>query len=250
MTVYFSCLGSNKDEFVIDSALVQQSNSTKVGNFTISGGQIVDLTNPGAYPYQVLISDSIILVDTSSSANTITMLASPPTGSLVSIKDSSNNASNNNITVDGNGNNINGQATFLIDVNGGAAAFIYNGTQWILNTGSQGPALPRVSSTTSISSPLTPNSNNYDIYCATAQAEDLTINADAGSPQNGQKLTFRFLDDGTARALTWTTGTSQSYRAIGVTLPTTTVMNKTVYVGCLFNEDADRWDAVAVSTEA
>jgi hypothetical protein len=108
---------------------------------------------------------------------------------------------------------------------------------------------PRVSSTTSITSPLAWNSDNFDQYASNAQSEALTINADAGTPTDGQKMMFRFKDNGTARVLTWTTGTSKSFRAVGVTLPTTTVANKTVYVGCIYNSDAARWDAVAVSQE-
>jgi hypothetical protein len=108
---------------------------------------------------------------------------------------------------------------------------------------------PRVSSTTSITSPLAWNSDNFDQYSATAQANALTINADSGMPTDGQKMMFRFKDNGSAQTLTWTTGLSKSFRAIGVTLPTTTVASKTVYVGCVYNTDAVRWDAIAVSQE-
>jgi hypothetical protein len=108
---------------------------------------------------------------------------------------------------------------------------------------------PRISSATSITSPLAWDSDSYDQYAATAQAGNLTINADAGTPTDGQKMIFRFTDNGSARTLTWTTGSSKSFRAIGVTLPTTTTANKTVYVGCVYNSEAIRWDAVAVSQE-
>jgi hypothetical protein len=109
---------------------------------------------------------------------------------------------------------------------------------------------PRVSSTASIASPLAWVSDDFDAYAATAQAGALTINADSGTPVNAQKIIFRFLDNGTARALTWTTGSSKSFRAVGITLPTTTTINKTTYVGCIYNAAADRWDAVATVTEA
>jgi hypothetical protein len=109
---------------------------------------------------------------------------------------------------------------------------------------------PRVSSTASITSPLAWNSDSYDQYVATAQAEALTINADSGTPVDGQKMIFRFKDNGTARALTWTTGSSKSFRAVGITLPTTTTINKTTYVGCIYNSADSRWDAVATVTEA
>ena len=49
--------------------------------------------------------------------------------------------------------------------------------------------------------------------------------------------------------LTWTTGTSQSFEAVGVVLPTTTTPSKLSYVGCIYNSTQSRWDAVAVNTQ-
>lgn len=107
----------------------------------------------------------------------------------------------------------------------------------------------RVNTQTTTTSPWAWNSDSFDQQEFTALANALTINADAGTPTDGQKTVFRFQDNGTARALTWTTGTSKSFRAIGVTLPTTTVIGKTVYIGCIYNSGDARWDAVAVAQE-
>lgn len=107
----------------------------------------------------------------------------------------------------------------------------------------------RVSSSTSWSSPLAWNSDSFDQYQATAQSGNVTISADAGTPTNGQKMIFRIKDNGTARTLTWTTGTTNSFRVVGTTLPTTTVANKTIYVGCIYNSADSRWDVVMVTQE-
>ena len=110
---------------------------------------------------------------------------------------------------------------------------------------------PKVNSAANVTSPLAWDSTSYDEYAITALANALTINADANaSPADGQKMLFRFKDNGTARALTWTTGSTNSFRVVGVTLPTTTVASKLVYVGCIYNAADSRWDAVAVSQEA
>lgn len=109
---------------------------------------------------------------------------------------------------------------------------------------------PRVNVQTTTASPWAWNSDSYDEQCFTALANALTISADAGTPTDGQKTIFRFKDNGTARALTWTTGTNKSFRALGVLLPTTTVINKTLYVGCIYNTADSRWDVLAVSQEA
>lgn len=109
---------------------------------------------------------------------------------------------------------------------------------------------PRVISYTSLTTPWAWNSDSYDQLSMTALANDITISADAGTPADGQKVLLRIKDNGTARALTWTTGASKAFRAVGTTLPTTTVINKTVYIGCVYNSADARWDVVAVAQEA
>jgi hypothetical protein len=82
-------------------------------------------------------------------------------------------------------------------------------------------------------------------------AAGLTINATTGgTPLNGNRLIFRFKDNGTSRALSWTISGSNSFRAVGVTLPTATVINKVTYVGCIYNSAESFWDVVAVTTQA
>lgn len=104
---------------------------------------------------------------------------------------------------------------------------------------------PRVSSSASAAS-VTPDIASYDQYAFTALAGGLTINAPTGTPVDGNKLIFRFLDNGTSRALTW----NATYTAIGVIIPTATTVSKTTYVGCIYNANNTRWDVVAVTTQA
>ena len=109
---------------------------------------------------------------------------------------------------------------------------------------------PRVSTTASATT-VTPDIGSFDMYIYTALAAGLTINASTtGSPVNGSKLMFRFKDNGTARGLTWTTSGTGAFRAVGVTLPSTTVINKVTYVGCIYNATESFWDVVAVLTQA
>jgi len=119
------------------------------------------------------------------------------------------------------------------------------------NVSPTGRITPRINTSTSVTSPLAWNSNSYDEYVITAQANALTISADSGTPVNGQKIIFRFQDNGTAQALTWTTTGSYAFRAVGVFLPTSTAGGgKPTYVGCIYNSYNFYWDAVAVSTQA
>ena len=96
---------------------------------------------------------------------------------------------------------------------------------------------------------ITPTSDTTNQYTVTALAQAATIAVPSGTPIDGQKLTIRIKDDGTARALTWTT-TSGGYRVIGTTLPTTTTASKVTYVGCIYNSQDSFWDVVAVATQA
>lgn len=53
-------------------------------------------------------------------------------GYIVDIKDGDGTASSGNITVAGNGNNIDGTSSFALDVNYASYTFVYNGTEWNL----------------------------------------------------------------------------------------------------------------------
>jgi hypothetical protein len=106
---------------------------------------------------------------------------------------------------------------------------------------------PRVSSASSVST-LTVNSDSYDQAVLTAQAASLSVAAPTGTPVNGQKLTIRIKDNGTAQTISWTI-TSGGFRVIGCTLPTTTVINKVIYVGCIYNSDDSFWDVVSVAQQ-
>lgn len=107
---------------------------------------------------------------------------------------------------------------------------------------------PRIGTVASTSS-LSVDSNSFDQYNVTALASGLTLSNPSGSPTNGQKLIIRIKDNGTSRALSWSTGSSNSFREIGTVLPTVTTANKTIYVGCVYNTESVRWDVLAVSEE-
>ena len=103
--------------------------------------------------------------------------------------------------------------------------------------------------TVASASTITPTGDTADEYTVTALAVPATIAAPSGTPTDGQRLILRFKDNGTGRALTWTT-TSGAYRAVGITLPTTTTASKVTYVGCIYNAQDTYWDAIATVTQA
>jgi hypothetical protein len=108
--------------------------------------------------------------------------------------------------------------------------------------------IPRIG-TVGSGTTITPTADTADQFNVTALAQAATIGNPSGTPVDGQKLTIRLKDNGTVRALTWTTSAG-GYRAIGTTLPTTTTANKVIYVGCVYNVQDNFWDVVAVATQA
>lgn len=102
---------------------------------------------------------------------------------------------------------------------------------------------PNVQSVTS-SSTVTPVSTN-DTVVITAQAANLTLANPTGSFQQGQALFIRIKDNGTARTITY----GSNYRAIGVNLPTTTVISKTTYMAIVYNSTDAKWDIIGAKTQ-
>jgi hypothetical protein len=92
---------------------------------------------------------------------------------------------------------------------------------------------------------VTPVATN-DIVVITAQAAGLTLANPTGVWVQGQALMIRIKDNGSARTIAYDT----KYRAIGVTLPTTTTASKTTYLGVIYNATDDKFDIMGVTTEA
>lgn len=107
----------------------QQNICYLAGALVTTSGRIVNLTSPAAYPYTVLKTDYIILVDTTT-GRTINLIASPVAGMTYEIKDSTGSASVNNITIIPTASTIDGAASISINQNYGAIKVVYNGTQW------------------------------------------------------------------------------------------------------------------------
>lgn len=110
-----------------------------------------------------------------------------------------------------------------------------------------GTALSRTPSIQSVSSSatVTPTFSD-DMVKITAQAAGLTLANPTGTAIDGLGIVIRIKDNGTARSIAYGT----QYRAIGVTLPTTTVISKTLYLAMVFNSDDTKWDVLAVGQEA
>jgi hypothetical protein len=110
--------------------------------------------------------------------------------------------------------------------------------------GGSGGGAPSIQSVTSAAT-VTPTFSDDQVNI-TAQAAGLTLANPTGTAVDGWGMAIRIKDNGTARSIAF----GSQYRAIGVTLPTTTVVSKTLYLGMVYNAADTKWDVVAVAQEA
>lgn len=105
----------------------------------------------------------------------------------------------------------------------------------------------RVTTITSSATP-TVNTDSTDMVSITALAAAITSMTSGltGTPDDGDALLFRIKDNGTARAITW----GALFEAVGVALPTTTVISKRLTVGFIWDAVTSKWGCVSVAQEA
>ncbi len=92
----------------------------------------------------------------------------------------------------------------------------------------------------------TANADTDDTVVIPGMTVNVTVGAPTGTPTSAQQILYRFKDNGTARTIAW----NAVFRAIGVTLPATTVAGKMTYVGTVWNGTDSKWDVIAVGQEA
>jgi len=93
----------------------------------------------------------------------------------------------------------------------------------------------------------TTSASTYTIAATTQQMEFTALAANltlytSGSPNDGQKLIIRIIDNGSPETLTF----NSVFNFGGlVTAPTTTVASKYLYLGFIYNGTTSKWDCVA-----
>jgi hypothetical protein len=98
------------------------------------------------------------------------------------------------------------------------------------------------SATLSNGATITIAADSTDFYSVTALAQSTTFASPTGTPVDGQKLTVRVKDDGTARSISW----NSIFRgSADLALPTITLASKTMYLGFVYNSADSKWDMVA-----
>jgi len=97
--------------------------------------------------------------------------------------------------------------------------------------------------TTASSASLTINTDITDLYTITALAAAITFNNPTGTPNNGDLLEIRILDNGTARAIAW----GANFASTSTTLPATTVVSTTMRVLLEYDSAQTKWECIGVT---
>jgi hypothetical protein len=230
------------------------------------------------------VSDAKVQVSGAVSLSEISEPATPSTGNSIIWVDASGNLNikndggvNTTLGAGGGGGLTTGTTTITSGTNtrilynnsGTLGEYTISGTGNVAMTTSPdfttptigGVAIPSISSThtiinkritarvTSITSSATPtiNTDNADAITITALATAITSMTTnlTGTPNNFDKILIRIKDDGTARAITW----GASFASGVATLPTTTVLGKTLTVGLIYNTVSAKWECMAAGSE-
>jgi hypothetical protein len=112
---------------------IDGSGNVTIPSIIINGPQVIKLTVPGAYPYNVLTTDYAVEVDTSS-ARTIRLPNAPTTGQVFVIKDITGSAGSNNISLTTVGGvvTIDGATTKTMNVNYASVTVFFSGTAYFI----------------------------------------------------------------------------------------------------------------------
>lgn len=80
--------------------------------------------------YDAVAFDRILADTQTTAAFTVTLPASPTTGDEIAFGDAKGHFGTANLTIAGNGKNIEGSASLVVSTNGDSFGLVYNGAEW------------------------------------------------------------------------------------------------------------------------
>ena len=90
---------------------------------------LVPVTNVTTTPFQVLLGDYLLAVNVAAPSSIVLPIGAP-IGTVFIVKDTSGDASTNNITVTGPGSTIDGAASYVINIDYASVTLVQTSTEW------------------------------------------------------------------------------------------------------------------------
>jgi hypothetical protein len=184
--------------------------TTETGSVFLEGSQngyVNTSISSSTSPYSVAANDFYLAVNTSTGPVTVNLLSTPVEGNHLVIADATGSGGTNNVTINGNGNNIVYQGTSassaVINSNYGAIDMTFDGSVWLASAGqASSPPTPPASFTwNSISTNQTlVASNGYFVVSGT-----LSLALPASS-SIGDTISVSLVDTGTSWTITQAAG--------------------------------------------
>lgn len=101
------------------------------------------------------------------------------------------------------------------------------------------------------------NSDQYDLFAATAQDAACTVSADAGTPADGRKRVFRITATGSNRVIKFTGGVAGGFNPHNISMAAsgddwqiTVAAGNKAYLGAIYDANTQRWDFTSYSFAA
>lgn len=220
----------------------------------INGGTALTTSNQTGTGNIVLATSPTLVtpvlgVAAATTINKVTITA-PATSSTLTVADGKTLTASNSITIAGTDGKTLTVSNSLTLAGTDATTITFQGTDTYVgrtttDTLTNKRVTPRVNTITSSATP-SPNGDTTDVFTVTALATGATFAAPSGSPQDGQRLILRIKDNSTSQTLAF----NAIYRVVGTTLPSSTVIGKTVYIGLIYNTAELKWDVVAIASQA
>jgi len=119
----------------------------------------------------------------------------------------------------------------------------------VYNTGSNTwkPLTTESTVQTTLGGSTTITSDTKNFLSSSGLTSALTLPNPTGTPTQGQVIKMRLEDNGTPRAITWS---GSQWRAMGVTLPTTTISTKVMYIEAIWDSVDSKWDVISLINQA